>query len=111
MSLAIFKIEHRGASIGAMIATLFRVVGLTYFSGKKPYDVTILEYGIDTPGEMSFLVSIVKPHISILTKIDAVHSLQFGDPQQIAQEETKLQKATLETCIINHDDTYGRQLQ
>lgn len=60
---------------------------------------------------MSFLVSIVKPHISVLTKIDAVHSLQFGDPQAIAKEETKLQKATLETCIINHDDVYGRQLQ
>lgn len=111
MSLAIFKIEHRGASIGAIISTLFKTIGLVFFSTRKPYDVTVLEYGIDTPGEMSFLVSIVKPHISILTKIDAVHSLQFGNPEEIAKEETKLQRSTLETCIINHDDTYGRSLQ
>lgn len=71
----------------------------------------MLEYGIDTPGEMSFLLSIVKPHISVLTKIDAVHSLQFGNPQEIAKEETKLQLNTLETCIINHDDSYGRSLK
>lgn len=111
MSLAIFRIESRGASIGAMISTLWKAIWLTYFSRKKPYDVTVLEYGIDTPGEMSFLLSIVKPHISVLTKIDAVHSLQFGNPQEIAKEETKLQLNTLETCIINHDDSYGRSLK
>lgn len=65
---------------------------MAFFSQKRPYDVTILEYGIDTPGEMSFLLSIAKPHISILTKIDAVHSLQFGNPEEIAKEETKLQR-------------------
>lgn len=111
MSLAIFKIESWGANISAMIKTLLKTFGLVYFSSKKPYDVTILEYWIDTPGEMSFLLSIAKPHISILTKIDAVHSEQFGNPQEIAKEETKLQRWTLETCIINYDDSYWRSLR
>lgn len=111
MSLAIFKIESRGASVPAMLAVLRKTFCLTFFSSRKPYDVTVLEYGIDTPGEMSFLLSIVKPHISVLTKIDAVHSLQFGNPQEIAKEETKLQRGTLETCIINYDDSYGRSLR
>lgn len=46
----------------------------------------------------------------MLTKLDAVHSLQFGDPQKIAMEETKLQRGTKEICFINHDDPYGRQI-
>lgn len=111
MSLAIFKIESRGASIPAVLKALGKAIRLTFFSNEKPYDVTVLEYGIDTPGEMSFLLSIVKPHISVLTKIDAVHSLQFGNPQEIAKEETKLQKGTVETCFINYDDSYGRSLR
>lgn len=111
MSLAIFKIESWGGNFSAMITVLIKTIWLTFFSRIKPYDVTILEYGIDTPGEMTFLLSIVKPHISVLTKIDAVHSLQFGNPEEIAKEETKLQQWTLETCIINHDDSYGRSLE
>lgn len=110
MSLAIFQIEHWNASGKAIVAVLRKTFCMAFFSSKKPYDVTVLEYGIDTPGEMSFLLSIVKPHISILTKIDAVHSLQFGNPEEIAKEETKLQRGTLETCIINYDDSYGRSL-
>lgn len=52
MSLAIFRIEHRGASVSDMIKVLRKTFYLAFFSNKKPYDVTVLEYGIDTPGEM-----------------------------------------------------------
>ncbi len=64
----------------------------------------VLEYGIDHPGEMEFLLSIVKPHVSIHTQIDAVHSLQFGSPEGIAAEEFLLQQHTLESAFINVDD-------
>ena len=109
MSLAIFQIEKWEGSVAEMLTTLLKCQ-MRLWSAHRPYDITVLEYGIDTPGEMDFLTSIVKPHISILTKIDAVHSLQFGNPQEIAREETKLQRNTLETCILNADDVYARTL-
>lgn len=31
--------------------------------GSRPYDIIILEYGIDRPKEMEFLLHIAKPHI------------------------------------------------
>lgn len=56
MSLAIFKIEKRDAGVAGMIKTLIKTFGLAYLSQQKPYDVTVLEYGIDRPLEMEFLL-------------------------------------------------------
>ena len=109
MSLSIFKITERTPSIQGMRQTLKKIMSLTK-SDVKPYDVIVLEYGIDRPREMEFLCSIVQPHISILTKLDAVHSLQFGTAEDIAKEELKLQKNTLLHCYINTSDPHGMKL-
>lgn len=106
MSLSIFQITERTPSLQGMRQTLKKIMRLTK-SDIKPYDVIVLEYGIDRPQEMEFLCSIVKPHISILTKLDAVHSLQFGTVDDIAKEELKLQKNTLLHCYINTSDSHG----
>lgn len=89
---------------------LFHALDLVFVSRKKPYDILILEYGIDTPGEMDFLLSIVKPDIGVFTAIDSVHSEQFGDPGAIAKEEIKMILATKETAFLNRDDDYAVQL-
>ena len=60
---------------------------------------------------MEFLLSIAKPHLGVFTAIDAVHSEQFGDPNQIAHEEVKMIKSTLETAFLNSNDTYALQLK
>jgi UDP-N-acetylmuramyl pentapeptide synthase len=44
----------------------------------------VLEYGIDYRGEMDVLLDIVCPDLSMITGVDKVHSLQIGDPDQIA---------------------------
>ncbi len=90
--------------------TLFKVFGQGLF-GKKKYDIIILEYGIDRPLEMEFLLKIVKPHIGVFTAIDAVHSEQFGDPSKIAEEEVKMIRSTLEAAFLNENDTYAMQLK
>jgi UDP-N-acetylmuramoyl-tripeptide--D-alanyl-D-alanine ligase len=110
MSLSIFKIEERTPSVFSMISTVRKILSLLKSNAIKPYDIIILEYGIDRPNEMEFLCSICKPHISVLTKLDAVHSLQFGNTQEIANEELKLQINTLLKCYINTNDEYGMQI-
>jgi len=70
-----------------------------------------LEYGIDRPLEMEFLIKIAKPHIGVFTAVDSVHSEQFGDPGKIADEEVKMIKNTLETSFLNESDTYAMQLK
>ena len=110
MSLSIFKIETWTPSLSGMITVLKTIISQFKSSASKPYDILILEYGIDRPREMEFLCSICKPHISVLTKLDAVHSLQFGTAEDIANEELKLQANTLLKCYINNNDPHGMNL-
>ena len=110
MSLSIFQIESRTPSVSGMVTTLKTILNKLKSSTTKPYDILILEYGIDRPLEMEFLCSICKPHISVLTKLDAVHSLQFGTAEDIAYEELTLQTNTLLKCYINTSDSYGMTL-
>ncbi len=88
---------------------LLTIIKKRYICPKK-YDVVVLEYGIDKPWEMDFLLDIVKPHIWIFTKIDSVHSEQFGDPSEIANEESFMIQNTSDIAFLNSDDTYARQL-
>lgn len=110
LSLSIFQIEKREPTIFCFIGTLAKLIRKRLF-WSKPYDIILLEYGIDRPGEMDFLVSITKPHIGIFTAIDAVHSEQFGNPAEIAKEEVKMLKNTLEMWFLNANDTYAIQLK
>lgn len=110
MSLSIFQIEKREPTIFYFITTLLKLLHKRFF-WPKPYDIILLEYGIDRPGEMDFLVSIAKPHVGVFTAIDSVHSEQFGDPGEIAREEVKMLKNTLEIGFLNANDIYAVQLK
>lgn len=110
LSLSIFQIEKREPNIFYFITTLLHLIRKRFF-WIKPYDIILLEYGIDRPGEMDFLLTIAKPHIGIFTAIDAVHSEQFGNPAEIAREEVKMLKNTLEIWFLNANDTYAIELK
>lgn len=110
LSLSIFQIETWEPNIFCFITTLTKIIRKRFF-WSKPYDIILLEYGIDRPGEMDFLLTITKPHIGIFTAIDSVHSEQFGNPAEIAREEVKMLKNTLEIGFLNANDVYAIQLK
>lgn len=106
MILSIFCIEKSSPTVLSLLSILFEIIYKSLF-WKKLYDIVFLEYWIDHPWEMDFLLSIVKPNISFLTKIDKVHSLQFSSPDIIAKEKFKLIYNTKETVFLNIDDSYS----
>ena len=106
MSLSIFEIEKYTPSVFGMVSVLFTAVKKLRITNYKWQKVLVLEYGIDHPGEMQFLISIAKPHISIHTQIDSVHSQQFGDAHAIAKEEFLLQQNTRNIVFLNQEDPY-----
>lgn len=103
LSLSIFKIEEFSPTPWCVIKTFFYVMWTALF-GEKLYDIIVLEYGIDRPMEMEFLLQIAKPNIWIFTAIDSVHSMQFGNPANIAKEEKKMVQNTLDFAFLNADD-------
>ena len=62
----------------------------------------VLEYGIDHPGEMEYLLSVVKPHIAILTPVAPNHLKQFGNLEKYRDAKLLLPKHAREISII-HD--------
>ncbi|MDD3861610.1 MAG: Mur ligase family protein, partial [Candidatus Gracilibacteria bacterium] len=59
---------------------------------KDHSEILLLELGVDKPGDMDFLTSVVKPDISIMTNIFPVHmeAGQFDDLQAIFDEKRKI---------------------
>lgn len=61
----------------------------------------VLEYGIDHPGEMDFLLSIAIPDIAILTEVAPNHLEQFGTFDLYKKEKLKITQKAKE--LIIHD--------
>jgi len=70
--------------------------------------VLVLETGVDTPGDMANLVSWLKPHVVVLTRLPdvPVHVEQFASPAAVIEEKMRLVHGMHAegTLIYNHDD-------
>ncbi|MBD3330595.1 hypothetical protein GF354_03640 [Candidatus Peregrinibacteria bacterium] len=73
-------------------------------------EVLLLELGVDKPGDMDFLTSVIVPDIAVITNIFPVHMAegQFNSLKEIFDEKSKLVKVLKEggTAILNTDDEY-----
>jgi UDP-N-acetylmuramyl pentapeptide synthase len=68
MSLSILWISSYKPQLKSVIETILKSIKIAFLS-KKLYDIIILEYWIDHPWEMQFLLWVSKPNIWIVTKI------------------------------------------
>ncbi len=71
-------------------------------------DYIILEMGTDSPGDMDYLLSIIRPRVGIFTKVAPVHlgEGQFDSLEEIAHEKGKLITSLPADgfAILNHND-------
>lgn len=71
-------------------------------------EALVLEYGIDRPGDMNYLLSIAKPQIGAVTAVGRipVHVEFFPGPEGVAKEKSKLVSFLPATgfAILNADD-------
>ncbi|MDP2091068.1 MAG: Mur ligase family protein [Candidatus Gracilibacteria bacterium] len=104
---SIFKIEQYKGGIKELLNIFFYIVGQT-IKGVKNYDILILEYGIDHPGDMDFLLKVVKPDISIFTKLGNIHVEYFGTMENIGIEKFKLMANTKQKTYLNFEDEFLR---
>lgn len=108
LPLTILGIPHYGHNIlkwvFALASVWFRLVLL-----KSRYpEILILEYGVDRPGDMEYLLQIARPYIGVVTAMGEmpVHVEFFKDPEDLAKEKAKLVQALPASghAILNHDD-------
>lgn len=78
------------------------------FKNKNYPEVLVLEYGIDRPGDMKYLLSIARPHIGIFTAMGEmpVHVEFFLGPEAVLREKAKLIQQLPATgfAVLNSDD-------
>lgn len=93
------------------------LVGLFRIVVKNPEypEVLVLEYGIDHPGDMSYLLSIARPHVGVFTAMGAVpvHVEFFPSPEAVLKEKAKLiaQLPLTGFAVLNADDPRIEELR
>ena len=75
-------------------------------------EILVVEMGVDRPGDMDYLMSIVVPDISVLTAVSHAHSEFFSSVEEIANEKqkiiTKMKRGGV--AIINADDHHVKKV-
>lgn len=72
----------------------------------------VFELGMNHPGEITPLVAMVRPHVAVITTVEAVHSAFFASTEDIADAKAEIFSG-LEpggTVILNRDNRHFRRL-
>lgn len=79
---------------------------------EKECDYGVFEMGMNAPGEIAYLTNMVKPDVSIITCIDAVHLEFFESVKEIAKAKAEIFFGMQEgaTAILNHDNNMYQYL-
>lgn len=109
LPLTILGIPHYGRNILGWLSALIRAFIRAYLRKRKFYPkVLVLEYAVDRPRDMDYLLSIAKPQMAVVTGMGEipVHVEFFKDPEELIKEKTKLVKALSADgiAVLNHDD-------
>ncbi len=95
-----------------IISSVFRLI---FVSKSKYPEILVLEYGADRPGDLKYLLNIVRPNISIITAIGEipVHVEFYSGPDEVAREKGRLIEylPVAGIAILNYDDKRVLELQ
>lgn len=106
LPLTILGLESAGKSLIGWFKIFIKSCYLILFQQVSYPEFLVLEMGVDHPGDMDYLLSVVKPISGIVTTIGQAHLEFFGTPDGIAAEKGKLISylPTSGFAVLNIDD-------
>jgi UDP-N-acetylmuramoyl-tripeptide--D-alanyl-D-alanine ligase len=104
--LTIIGVNTPGRSVIGWLIVFVRAFWLLITKINSYPEILVLEMGIDRPGDMDYLLSIVHPQIGLVTFIGSAHLEYFGTIEKIQKEKGKLVEALPKDgwAIINYDN-------
>ena len=106
--LTILGEQGAGKNIVGWATIFLRAIFLILIKSKNYPQILILEYGVDRPGDMDYLLSIAKPTVGVMTSIGEipVHVEFFSGFKALAKEKSKMIYALPENglAVLNFDD-------
>lgn len=114
LPLTILGAEAGFSSPILWMKSIFKALYGAFFSTRK-IDFFALEMGVDKPGDMQTLTSVVKPDIAVFINVKPVHldKGQFKNLDEIFEEKSFIVKNLKlgGTAILNFDDHYVSKLK
>ena len=104
-----------GGKVHANAGNLNNHIGLPLSLASLPDDArfAVLEMGMNHTGELSMLTRIARPHIAIITTVEAVHLEFFSSVEQIADAKAEIMEGMPAdgTIILNRDNRFFAKLR
>ncbi len=104
--LSVFACDMPGRSVAKWFKLLY--VATAHALGLKRLKVKwlILEIAADHPGDLDYLLGMLKPNVAIMTSMGAEHTEYFGTVEAAIEEERKVLLALSEEgeALLNADD-------
>lgn len=111
--LTILGLQTGYSSVVAWLDTLGKAF-LDACKKPEPYELLVLEMGVDKPGDMNEILEVVKPDIMVFLNVKNVHLGEghFGNRQAIFEEKSKACAAVPKDgwVVLNTDDQFVKQL-
>lgn len=109
--LTIIGRESPGSNIFGWFLVFFRGF-LGFFYQKNYPEVLVLEFGVDRPNDLDYLLGFVKPDIGVITRVASTHLEALGSLPEVFFEKAKLARSLKKggVVILNFDDKRLRRL-
>ncbi len=82
---------------------------------ENPYDILVMELGVDAPGDMDPILEVLKPDVMVFLNVKNMHrgEGQFANRKAIFEEKSKTCYSVPKTgwVVLNMDDNFVKQLQ
>jgi len=111
--LTIIGRQSPGKNIFGWLALFLYAFRLILIKDKTYPEVLILEMAVDRPGDMSYLNSIVKCKVGLVTLIGPMHMEFFGSIENIVKEKGLLisNLSAGGWAVLNYDDEEARSMK
>lgn len=109
--LTIINALAPGKNIPGWLTVFYKALKLIIFKSSNYPEILVLEMGVDKPGDMDYLNSIVSCEIGVLTMVGTVHAEYFKSRKHLQQEKAKLLNAIPKDgwTIVNYDNIASRE--
>ena len=88
--------------------------GVPLSLARMPPDATfgVFELGMNHPGEIRELTQLLKPHVALITNVEAVHIEYFDSVEQIADAKAEIFDGVMPdgTAVLNRDNPHFEHL-
>lgn len=110
--LTIIGRESGGRSAKEWLGIFFYACGLLLRKRSDYPEILVLELGVDHPGDMAYLCSIVTPEVGLVTAVSYAHLEFFGTINNIKKEKQVLIERVNNKglSILNYDNELTREM-